>query len=183
MNDEDHDDKLIAMAGKLSSDISPERDLWPAIAKEIASPKRLRRVPMLAQAAAVVLLIGASSGVTYLVVKDEPRVVQVTMQDLRFEQMAFGANYTLGSIYRSAHGNYQIQLEKELERLPPAARAVVQRNLKLVRDASDEINQALDENPDSVLLQELLVKSYREQHELMRRVGTLTQHVMARRDI
>jgi hypothetical protein len=33
-----------------------------------------------------------------------------------------------------------------------------------------------------VLLQEMLLNSYREQHVLIRRVGTLAQH-MARKDI
>lgn len=183
MKDEDRDDKLISAASELSTDISPQRDLWPAIAREISRPKRLRRVPMLAQAAAVVLLVGASSGVTYLVLKDEPQVVQVAMQDRNFEQTAFGATYTLDSIYRGAQGNYQAQLEVELERLSPEARADVRKNLKLVRDAIDQIDQALEQHPDSVLLQELLVNSYRDQHALMRRVGTLTRHVMARKDI
>ncbi len=183
MNKAVRDDKLIAAASKLSAEISPERDLWPGIAEAIARPKDSRRLPMLAQAAAVVLLIGASSGVTYLVVKEEPQLVQVAVQDLHFEQIAFGAEYTLGSIYRSAQGNYQVQLEQELDRLSPQARAEVEKNLMLIKDAIAEIDQALEQNPDSVLLQELLLNSYREQYALMRRVGTLTQHVMARKDI
>jgi hypothetical protein len=183
MKDEDRDDKLISAASKLATGISPERDLWPAISEEISRPKRLRRVPMLAQAAAIVLLVGASSGVTYLVVKEEPQVIQVAMQDLNFEQTAFGATYTLGSIYRSAQGNYQATLDEQLERLSPEVRADVNQNLDLIRGAIDQIDQALDQHPDSVLLQELLVNSYREQHALMRRVGTLTQRVMARKDI
>jgi hypothetical protein len=165
MNDAEREDKLIAAASKLSTEIGPGRDLWPGIAEAVARPKGLRRRPMLAQAAAIVLLVGASSGVTYLAVKEEPQLIQVATQDLHFEQVAFGADYTLGSIYRRAQGNYQAQLERELDRLSPQARA------------------ALEQNPDSVLLQELLVNSYREQHALMRRVGTLTRHVMARKDI
>ena len=63
MSDEDRNDELIAAASGLAKEISPERDLWPGIAEGIAAPKRSRWTPMLAQAAAVVLLIGASSGV------------------------------------------------------------------------------------------------------------------------
>lgn len=183
MNDIERDDRLIAAAGGLSTEISPEKDLWPGIAAAIAEPVRSRWLPMLAQAAAVVLLIGASSGITYLAVNKDPQMVPVVMQDLRFEQAAFGAEHTLGSVYRSAQGDYQAQLDKQLDRLPPETRVEVERNLTLIREAIAEINVALKENPDNVLLQDLLVKSYREQHALLRRVGALTQHVMARKDI
>jgi hypothetical protein len=183
MNEIERDDQLIAAAGGLSTEISPERDLWPEIAEVIAKPARSRWMPMLAQAAAVVLLIGASSGVTYLAVKEEPQLVPVVVQDLRFERAAFGAEHTLGSVYRSAQGDYQSQLDRQLERLSPEVRAEIERNLTLIRDSIAEINAALKENPDNALLQDLLVNSYREQHALMRRVGSLTQRVMARKDI
>ena len=76
MNDIERDDELIAAASALSTEISPDRDLWPGIEQAIAAPKRSRWTPMLAQAAAVVLLVGASSGITYFTMKEEPVVVQ-----------------------------------------------------------------------------------------------------------
>jgi hypothetical protein len=183
MNDIDRDDKLIAAASGLATDISPDRDLWPGIERAIATPQRSRWTPMLAQAAAVVLLVGASSGITYYTMKEEPVVIQQFGPDLQFEQTAFGSEQTLGSVYRSAQGNYQDDLDKELEKLSPEVRADIAKNLALIKDAIAEINLALEENPDNVLLQDLLVKSYREQHTLLRRVGALTQHVMIRKDI
>ena len=185
MNDIERDDELIAAASALSTEISPDRDLWPGIEQAIATPKRSRWTPMLAQAAAVVLLVGASSGVTYFVVKEDsaPVQVQVMVPDLQFEQTAFGAEYTLGSVYRSAEGNYQEAWDQEFERLSPEVRADVEANLTLINDVIAEINLALEKNPDSVLLQDLLVRSYRERHALLRRVGTLTQNVMLRKDI
>jgi hypothetical protein len=183
MNDIDRDDKLIAAASGLVTEISPDRDLWPGIEQAIATPKRSRWTPMLAQAAAVVLLVGASSGITYFTMKEEPVIIQQFTPELQFEQMAFGAEQTLGSVYRSAQGDYQTDLDKELAKLSPEVRADIENNLALIIDAIAEINLALEENPDNVLLQELLVKSYREQHTLLRRVGALTQHVMVRKDI
>jgi hypothetical protein len=183
MNDIDRDDKLIAAASGLATGIKPERDLWPGIEQAIVTPKRSRWTPMLAQAAAVVLLVGASSGITYFMMKEEPVVVQQIGPEWKFEQAAFGAEQTLGSVYRSAQGDYQTDLNKELEQLSPEVRADIEKNLALIKDAIAEINLALEKNPDSVLLQELLIKSYREQHTLLRRVGALTQHVMVRKDI
>jgi len=179
---DDRDDELIAAAGKLSAGISPARDLWPGIAAAIAQPRRSRWTPMLAQAAAVVLLIGASSGVTYLSLKGDVEQVPIVVPELQFERTAFGADYTLGSLYRSAQGDYQTTLDDELSRLSVEDRAEVEKNLALIRDAIAEINEALQANPDNVFLQELLLRSYREQHELKRHVGALSQH-MARNDI
>lgn len=175
-------DELIAAAGQLSTEVSPDRDLWPGIAEAIAQPKRSRWTPMLAQAAAVVLLIGASAGVTYLSVKGDVEQVPVVVPELQFERTAFGAEHTLGSLYRSAQGDYQTALDEELDRLSAEDRAEIEANLALIEDAIAEINAALQDNPDNVLLQELLLKSYREQHTLTRRVGALTQQ-MARKDI
>ena len=68
---ESNDDKLAAAAKRLATEISPERDLWPGIAEAIHTPRRSRWTPMFAQAAAIVLLIGASSAVTYVAVKGQ----------------------------------------------------------------------------------------------------------------
>jgi len=183
MKDIERDDKLIAAASALSTEISPDRDLWPGIEQAIAAPKRSRWTPMLAQAAAVVLLVGASSGITYFTMQEEPVVIERFGAELQFEQTAFGAEQTLGSVYRSAQGDYQTELNKELDRLSPEVRADIEENLGLIKDAIAQINLALKQNPDNVLLQDLLVRSYRDQHTLLRRVGALAQHVMVRKDI
>jgi hypothetical protein len=182
MNEIERDDELIAAAGKLSAEISPARDLWPGIEDAITRPGRPGWMPTLAQAAVVVLLVGASSGLTYLSVKGDPGQPVLVVPELQFERTAFGTEHTLGSVYRSAEGDYQATLDKELDRLSEADRAEVEENLALIRDAISEISVALKNSPDNVLLQELLLRSYREQHALMRRVGELTQH-MARKDI
>ena len=182
MNDE-HDDKLMAAAGKLATEISPERDLWPGIEQEISKPKRSRWTPMLAQAAAVVLLVGASSMVTYYVVSDDPQIVEVMRPALNAELAAFGGRTMLGEKYRITHGEVSSQLHRELERLSPEARADVERNLAVIRQAIGDINQALAREPDNELLQELLANAYREELATMQRVGSLAQHLMSRKDI
>jgi len=183
MNDIERDDKLIAAASELSTEISPERDLWPGIAEAIAQPKRSRWTPVFAQAAAVVLLIAASSGLTYFAVKDQQRIVEVVPTGLAFEQASFGGRYALGVEYQEARGDLAAQLEVELARLSPEAREEVELNLSMIRGAIAQINEALTEEPDNALLQELLVKTYREELALMQRVGGLTQYVMSRKDI
>ncbi len=98
MNDnyDERDDELIAMAGKLSQEVAPKRDLWPAIEAVITTPQRSRWTPMFAQAAAVVLLVAGSSGVTYLAVteqhENERVLTQVVPANMLFEKQASAAN-------------------------------------------------------------------------------------------
>ena len=89
MNDTDRNDELIARAGRLSREISPERDLWPGIAEGIARPKRSRFVPLIAQAAAVIVLVGASSMLTYLAVDKEQNPFATITPKLSVEPVAF----------------------------------------------------------------------------------------------
>lgn len=182
MNDE-YEDKLMRSAGELATAISPERDLWPSIEQAIRQPRRSRWTPILAQAAAVVLLVGASSMVTYLLVKEEPQVIEVTRPDFVAEQAAFSGRTMLGEEYRLAHGSVSARLNRELERLSPEAREDVERNLAVIRLAIADIDQALSKEPDNGLLQDLLARAYREEVAIMQRVGKLTRQVVPRSDI
>ena len=185
MNEIQNDD-LIAVASELSTEISPERDLWPDIEAALNRSQRSRWMPMLAQAAVVVLLVGTSSIVTYLAVKNDQPVngsQQIFVRigpELLFESAAYGK---LGDDYQQAHSDVSSQLHRELEKLSPESRADVERNLAVIRQAMEDINQALAKEPDNVLLQDLLAKAYREELVLMNRVGNLTRRLMSRQDI
>ena len=181
MNDVSND-KLMDSARRLTTDISPERDLWPGIAEAIESPRRSRWTPLLAQAAAVVLLVGASSAITYVAVTGRAPVTQVA-PELLFEQTSFGGHYNLGPGFQDARDSLAVQLDAELARLPEASRADVEENLALVRMAIRDINRALEEEPDNVLLQAKLLQAYREELSVLRRVSGLTRNVMMRNDI
>jgi hypothetical protein len=161
---EKRDDKLTAAARQLATGIKPQRDLWPGIERAIAEsagsePRRSRWTPMFAQAAAIVLLVGASSGLTYLAVKnDKPVVITQQTPEYTFERASFGSSYTLGRDYLETRAD-------------------------VVAKSIDHINSALLQHPDNTLLQDLLMKTYHEELNVMRKVGGVTQSVMSRRDI
>jgi hypothetical protein len=183
---ERHDDKLTTAARQLATEITPQRDLWPDIERAIGEPlpRRSSRRPVFAQAAAVVLLIGASSGLTYLAVKDDPPVViQQPTPQYTFERAAFGSNYTLGSDYLETRADLLARFERELEHLSPDERQDVEHSLEVIRGAIDDINAALQQDPDNMLLQDLLMRTYHEELNVMRKVGGVAQSVMTRRDI
>ena len=184
----EQDDKLAMAASRLATEITPERDLWPGIEEAINAPQRSRWTPMLAQAAAVVLLVGASSMVTYVVVKyDEPQattpIAQVEPTNLVFEQAAFGPDHTFDSLYGRAGGDVASTLDRGLKNLSPEAREDVLRNLAVIRQAITDISEALEEEPNNAFLQELLVEAYGNELALMNRVSGMTQRVRARNDI
>jgi hypothetical protein len=59
----------------------------------------------------------------------------------------------------------------------------VEKNIKAIRAAIDEINKALADEPDNVLLQELLLSTYREELSVMMKVDRVANAVMLRSDI
>jgi hypothetical protein len=176
------DNKLDLAARRLATEISPERDLWPGIAEAIEKPQRSRWTPVFAQAAAIVLLVGASSAVTYIAVVDKSPVI-VLAPELVFEQASFGSNYSLGPEFQDARNGLRDELDVELTYLSPEARGDVQDNIDVIHNAIVEINSALEQEPDNVLLQQKLLRAYREELTLLRRVGGLTRNVMMRNDI
>ena len=178
-----NEDKLTAAARRLTTEIRPERDLWPGIAEAIAAPKHSRWMPVFAQAAAVVLLVGASSAVTYVAVKSTEQPFTQVTPELMFEQASFGSRYNLGSGFQDARNALVAELEVELKRLSPETRAEIETNVELVHKAIFDINQALEQEPGNVLLQERLLRTYHEELALLRRIGGLTRNVMMRNDI
>ena len=183
---ERRDDKLTAAARQLATEIKPQRDLWPDIERAIAAPepRRSRWTPMFAQAAAVVLLVGASSGLTYLAVKDDrPVVIAQPTPEYTFARASFGSSYSLGRDYLETRADVVARFEQQVERLSPAEREDVENSLEVIRGAIDDINAALQQDPDNTLLQDLLMKTYHEELKVMRKVGGVTQSVMSRRDI
>ena len=184
----EQDDKLARAARELRTDIAPSRDLWPGIEEAIKAPRRQKQPPWYAQVAAIFLLVGASSLLTYQYIlydqSNEPQtVIQPVPTNMIFERAAFGGEHTLQSVYGRAAGNVESNLDRELENLSPEARDDVLRNLAVIRQAIADISSSLEHDPGNEFLQELLVSAYRSELALMNRVGSMTQRVMARDDI
>ncbi|MGB5411290.1 MAG: hypothetical protein WBN09_07165, partial [Woeseiaceae bacterium] len=139
MNNE-HDDKLVAAARQLSTEISPERDLWPGIAEHLEAPQRSRWAPMLAQAAAVLVLIAASSGITWYAVQEDPILVTEIRPELTVQQAAFGSRYTLGPEFFDARDSLEQGFDQALGRLSPEQREDVEASLMVIRKVIADIN-------------------------------------------
>jgi len=193
MNESDNknfDDELMATAAKLATDVTPDRDLWPGIEQTISQPAKPARTVwnnVWAQAAAVLLLVGGSSGVTYLAVTEDanPSSPVAGGPTLVFEPVSgsFGSMYNLGPDYQDARRSLEAKVDQELSRLTAEEREAVQKNIEVIRSAIRDINRALAEEPDNALLQKLLLSAYREELDLMMRVDGITSAAMRRGDI
>ena len=190
-NDSNFDDELMAAAAELATEVKPERDLWPGIEQAIVQPARPERTvwnSVWAQAAAVLLLVGGSSGVTYLALTGGDTGTVSPMAEgpaLVFESASatFGSMYHLGPDYQDARRSLAVKVDEELSRLTPEERAEVQKNIDVIRTAIEDINEALAAEPDNELLQKLLLDTYREELNLMMRVDNITGAAMRRGDI
>ena len=178
-----NDDELMQAAAKLSKAVSPGRDLWPGISDAIARPAPRRWSPMLAQAAAVVLLVGGSSAVTYMTMKDNVAGPVIATPDMVFEQASFGNRYNLGPGFQDARNRLVADLDAALEKLSPESRENIEDNLTLVHTSINDMNIALENDPENTVLQERLLRAYREELALLSRVSGLTRNVMLRNDI
>ena len=192
MNDTDDNnyDGLMAAAADLATEVKPGRDLWPGIEQAITKPARPAHLvwnTVWAQAAAVLLLVGGSSGLTYLAVKDNAFVTSPVAgaPTLVFESASgsFGSQYNLGPDYLDAQRDLAGRLDDELGHLTPEVREAVVTNIEAIRKAIAEINVALAKDPDNVLLQELLLSTYREELTLMKQVNGINSSAMRRGDI
>jgi len=193
MNEKDDNifaDELVANAAKLQTTAEPERDLWPEIEQVISAPLKPQRSAwntVWAQAAAVLLLVGGSSGLTYLTMTDaeDPATPVLGTQNLIFEPVSgsFGSQYHLGPDYIDARRDVAGRFDVELENLSPEARQEVQTNIETIRRAIEDINHALAQEPDNVLLQELLIDTYRDELTLMIQVDGINRSAMRRGDI
>lgn len=183
MNDE-FDDQLMIDARKLATEIAPERDLWPDIEATITRPARSAWMPYLAQAAAVALLVGASSFITWELTRTPVSVSPVvTTASFDSDFVSFGDEQKLSTRFEDARNDLATKLDLQLDRLSPDARVEVEENLAVIRDAVEQIKKALEAEPNNSYLQEMLVNAYREELALMGQVSGLTRSVMSRNDI
>ena len=189
-DDNEFDDELMARAASLEAGIKPMRDLWPGIEQEISAvvkPNRSAWDSVWARAAAVVLLVGGSSAITYLAVNDngDPTTVVGAAQTLVFEPVSgsFGSQYNLGPDYQDARRGLAAKVDEEIDNLSPETRADVLANLEAIRQAINEINRALADEPDNALLQNLLLSTYRDELSLLNKVNGITRSAMRRGDI
>jgi hypothetical protein len=149
----------------LPRSIEPAVDLWPAIHGRLASmgrrPGRIA-VPRWGLAAAALLLIALSSGVTAVLLRPAPRAASATLDISALEAQ-----------YAAVSEDLTGALEKARSRLEPATMATIERNLRIIDIALEETRQALAKDPGNPALGQMVVAAWRQKVDLLRRATTL----------
>ena len=149
----------------LARSIEPAEDLWPGIHGRLAAagvrPGRIA-VPRWGLAAAAVLLIAISSGVTAVLLRPTPRAVSATLDVSALEAQ-----------YAEVSEDLSGALEQARSRLEPATMATIERNLKIIDAALDETRQALARDPGNPALGQMVVAAWRQKVDLLRRATAL----------
>jgi hypothetical protein len=176
---------------ELAHDVSPPRDLWPAIAATIAaedgkgarngrdsaisdishtgsssrSASSTRRMQWAALAAVVAALaVGVWVGRNVLPVggvQSPEHIAGNTTQDL------VSAAYVRDPRYLKDRAELVRSLEQKMKTLPPATQAKVTASLATIRKSIADIQDALGRDPGNALLQELLVNTYQDEMRVL----------------
>jgi type VI protein secretion system component VasK len=164
-----HDDTpewLRARLSALPKEIAPARDLWPDIARRLDGRKSFHWMPL--AAAASVLISIAAVWITW----------QAAVEQRHNAALLLQAQQTLQQIqqpYLPARAAYAAQWPALRGQLDPETAAVVERNLEIIRSANAELSRALERNPDSPVLQQLLHRTLAQEVALYRRVESASR--------
>ena len=163
--------RRIDRVSQLPQEITPARDLWPAIAAQLGSVESAPAAPALPQrrrygswslgiAAGVALL-----AVGFLVGRQTPQAVAPTVQP------TLAVNFAPGADYDKARAALMAELPAKLAALSPESRRQVLASLETLRRSLDEIRQALGQDPANLLLQSMLVNTYQEEMRVLTTVN------------
>jgi len=180
----------------LPRSVQPARDLWPAIAREIAGqrgdavvefkPRRSARTlatpwPLaLAASLAVVGLVGA---LCWSVLHERPAAPLVASNSapaatprtlVNFEPMH-------NAEYVTARASLERVFNERLKLLAPATQMRIKADLETIRKANEDIRAALARDPASPLLLKLLQNTGQQEIDLYTSVAQTTEPMLSRR--
>ena len=157
---------LAAPLAALPTAIEPPRDLWPRIERRIApSPVRSRFMAL----AAALALVAGSSGVTWLVMRDDAPPAAASTDSVATGVRVFEARYVEQA--RTLAG----LLERERGRLAPATVEVLERNLAIIDAAIAESRAALAADPSNPALETLLRAGHEQKVALLEQAARLVR--------
>jgi hypothetical protein len=164
----------------LQRDVTPPRDLWPAIEAAIRDDSRSRRMPTVATrssrvrsglglvAGLALLATGVWIGRVLLPPTQPGVAVDAGAQPAALQV----ARFAPGAAYEAARAAELAQVAERLAALPQPARAQVQASLETLQSSIDAISAALGQEPANALLQSLLIDTYQEQMRVLTTLNT-----------
>jgi hypothetical protein len=158
----------------LSRDVPPPRNLWPAIAGRLSRPPRRVR-PMVYAAAAGLAGACVASALTWAVLHGRPTLpaMQLAARTLAFDEPR-SPNYV------AARDSLELSFRERLASLDPATRTQIEASLAIIRQAHEDIRQALASDPASPVLEQLWQSTWHDEVDLYEHVLRATQPTITR---
>jgi hypothetical protein len=167
--------QLDTKLGALPQAIEPPADLWPGIARRARQQAPhawlLNAAAALAVTALVVLLARAAHY--------GGNSMPATLHD---GGSATSINFTLPNAARdqAARASMQATFYERLKLLRPETRTAIEANLQIIHKANEDIRRALENDPSSPLLLQLLTETYQQEFDLYRNVARNTEPTQGR---
>src|SRR5690348_13263026 len=168
--------KRIRSLDQLAQSVPPPRDLWPAIAEEIAKDAKgagkrgrdganpVTRPQWVALAAVVAALaVGVWFGRNVIPLGGSPS----QMAEIGGAEDVITAAYIKDPRYMRDRAELVRSLDEKMKTLPPETQRKVTASLETIRKSIADIQTALGKDPGNALLQELLVNSYQDEMRVL----------------
>jgi hypothetical protein len=166
------DERLSAMP----LEVAPPSDLWPKIAAGVRhQPHRL----WLMNAAACL----AVASLVFLMARAAFRDGSGTIQTpLHTAGAMTSVNFSLpdSARYQDARSAMEATFYERLKLLRPETRTTITTNLQIIKKANDDIRHALESDPASPLLLQLLNETYQQEFDLYQNVARNTEPTQGR---
>jgi hypothetical protein len=164
----------------LSRDLTPP-DLWPTIERQIEKRPRARRARWLAYAATVVGLCLAGSLAWIAIHSREPEMNTPTLaSQAPSASIASAFAEPRDAAYVVARAAIEKTFNERLALLDQQTRGDIEKNLAKIRSTREDLRAALESDPDSSVLQELLESTWHDEFDLYDDVVRTTQPSLAR---
>lgn len=154
-----NDDKLKTALGRLPREVQPGRDLWPGIEGRLKRHGATAR-PAWGYGLAASLLVAVAAGGLWAGFHIQQR--SGTPQQL--VAMGDGAPLDPYLARRAAFAENSVQNATDLA---PATRAVILKNLRIIEGSMQDIQAALDKDPNNPRLRALLFDLYQNEARLL----------------
>ncbi len=174
----DEHDPVLERARALPAALPPSSDLWPGIERKLSTQTQKRWTTGRLVSAAIIL-IGISSVFT-LKIADMLEAPANIESATATHFAKFGPWTTGGTDIVQARTDLLLTVEAELTELSPQTWEILTINLNNIETARREISVALEGNPDSELLQHLLLSTFTNEYALLTQVGTMTRSAQQR---
>ena len=169
---------IVRKAQEMDKSIEPETDLWPGIVNRIKdlpqheaeqssiSSWKSTWMPM-SLAASMLITVGALSFAGYTNYSVNQQLMTTTEKESTLT--------LIEQPYLIARTNYLTDIATKDQQMSPEVRSVLKKNLKIIDDATQEIRNALKENPNDPFLTDALILTHQKGIQLLSQVTTQGQ--------